>query len=613
MKKLQACILFGMLATSAFAEPPRFGVFDAQVGGVDVAREIGFDADGQVVVQGEGLANADQLFEIDPLGRIATAARDADGPYVIFHDADGREFGRLRCGDEPAAIDLAEDGFAMLDSDGTLIVSDLVMEDSPSGPRMQAVPRFTRERAFPGARGVAMDSSGGAWVADTDRHRLVHLDADGEEQLAFGGRGAFPGLFNTPMGIDLHEGQVFVADKLNHRVVVHDAKSGDFLYQWGMHAVVPREGEGKIHYPEAVDVAPDGSSVVVLEPFERRYQRFVAMPEGEDPSGRLPKKLAVESHFGPQLGTDGDLLVMQEPESAAATVFDLRRGIPIHVTTMGRSGTGASQFGRIASIAVDGERQETWFLDAGNRRIAAWRLDRDAEGRLRHDPFMGRFVRSIEFDALAERVRQAGGGSAFEPARLIFDDDGLWILGRDGQRLVSIGRDFTVRSVNRLQVPEVPDFRATWCVRDEQGGVLALSESGDSVWRFDASNSPQAIWSAAEGQEVRRPVSMALVDGGRLVLSDRVGDRLHVVGGGGESGRQEIAELGSWDGALWLPGEVHPFPGGMVVVVVVIVAAAAAAAVVVVILVVCCGCCCCCCCCCCCWCWCCCCCCCCCC
>ncbi len=61
------------------------------------------------------------------------------------------------------------------------------------------------------------------------------------------------------------------------------------------------------------------------------------------------------------------------------------------------------------------------------------------------------------------------------------------------------------------------------------------------------------------------PVAVAPLTNGMNVVADRAGDRLAVLGSDGTM--RSIGESGLWDGALWLPGEVYPFPGGRVVVV----------------------------------------------
>jgi DNA-binding beta-propeller fold protein YncE len=440
--------------------------------------------------------------------------------------------------------------FAFIDIDGTVVVGV-----SDTGDEV-----WSRFGAYPGALGIALGEQGRVWIADTLRNRIVQLDSGGKELLTHGDRGAFPGLFNAPSGLALYDGDLFIADTLNHRVAVHDASSGEFRYQWGMHAVTPREGEGKIHYPEDVAVAPDGSFVVVLEPFERRYQRFGRMAGEIDPSGTLPKKLAVESHFGAELGIDGDLLVMHEPESGAAMVFDLRGDIPIHISTFARAGSGSSQLGRIASIAVDAVTQEVWFLDLTNQRIAAWRLDRDREARLRQDPFMGSFVRSISFASLARRI----GGERFVPGYLVFADGLLNVVERNGERVALLSPRFSLEGVVDLD-RERDGVVVQRVASHPAGGWVVLSKPGGMITRYGADGTRQTLGISEEQRsQLGNAFGLAVLENGTLVVSDRSRDELVFFG---DSERRSISETGIWDGALWRPGEVHPFPKGRVVVV----------------------------------------------
>ena len=531
------------------AQAPVFGLFEEQVQDVGEVRSIAIAPDGSVLVGSRVGHDYSGRLAVDAWGRSATTRPDGS---LALASANGEVLDVFKRASSITAIDLGENRLAILDEAGNAAVYAV----SPAGKVSNVALLDTA--GFLGARGIALDPDGGVWIADTDRQRLVHLGPSGEESLAFGGRGAFPGLFNTPSGIDVHDGHVYVADTLNHRISVHDAGTGEFQYQWGMHAVVPRQGEGRIHYPEDVAVAPDGSFVAVLEPFERRYQRFVAMPPGEDPSGKLPQKLAVESHFGPQLGVHNDLLVMHEPESSAAMVFDLRKNIPIHVTTFGRPGSGGSQFGRITSIGVDADEQEIWFLDEGNRRISVWRLDRDRDARLRQDPFMGKFVRSIGFDALAAEA------DGFVPRQLLVDNGKVHLLARDGRGVLTLARNLDVLGTTEFsgQSGMVP----SWLAGHPEGGWVGVGTDGYVVGTLRVMPDGEVLPLVPMGEtSTVHPVSIAPLANGMNVVAERAGDRLIVLGSDGSV--RSIGESGSWDGALWLPGEIHPFSGGRVVVV----------------------------------------------
>ena len=139
-----------------------------------------------------------------------------------------------------------------------------------------------------------------------------------------GDRGAFPDMWQDPAGIGWDGRGFLVTDLLNHRVVRVDAR-GATMDRWGQHAVRPREGAGKIHYPTSTQASPDGSMVVVAEPFERRVQVFGHLPP-PDPSvprmTELPAFDGVASHFSREMAIDGRTMVLWEPESASALVFD---------------------------------------------------------------------------------------------------------------------------------------------------------------------------------------------------------------------------------------------------------------------------------------------------
>jgi len=95
-------------------------------------------------------------------------------------------------------------------------------------------PETTDPMAFYGPRGIAVDSQGNVYVADTGNKRIVVFNSDGEflEQISTGGNLA--GQLDEPVGIAVtDEGNVYVADTWNQRVQVFDA-SGQFLDTWEM-------------------------------------------------------------------------------------------------------------------------------------------------------------------------------------------------------------------------------------------------------------------------------------------------------------------------------------------------------------------------------------------
>lgn len=422
---------------------------------------------------------------------------------------------------------------------------------------------WRRPHAYPGARGVVVLPDGSSWIADTDRHRLVKLDSSGEEIRAVGDRGAFPGLFNMPVDLAVHGDRLYVADQLNHRVSVHRVTDGAFLSQWGMHAVVPREGDGRIHYPEGVAISPDGEEIVVLEPFERRYQVFGRLRDGDEASGRgLPQRRGVESHFGTDIAAAGDWLAMWEPEGGAVVVFDTSYGIPLHLSTFSNAGPPPAGVGRLASIAIDGERSEVWLVDAGHRRISRWILDPERPGELVFDPFMGRFARGWAYESLERAIVADGAGDRrIELVDAEVVDGELHLLDTVGPSIIVADRGLALQrriplpaGLRPVQFTRRPGDRAGWVVTEPDAGrIWLVDENGEAAERS----------LAAAG--IDRPFGVAAHEEG-FAVSDRGLDRV-VMFDGDFQPVSTAGETGAWDGGLWRPAGLAVLPGGAVAVV----------------------------------------------
>ena len=77
--------------------------------------------------------------------------------------------------------------------------------------------------------GVATDSEGNVWVADTGHNRVQEFNSKGEFVRQFGATGSGNGLFAEPRGIAIDsKGNVWVADTGNNRVQEFNPK-GEYL------------------------------------------------------------------------------------------------------------------------------------------------------------------------------------------------------------------------------------------------------------------------------------------------------------------------------------------------------------------------------------------------
>ncbi|MFM7051956.1 MAG: NHL repeat-containing protein [Planctomycetota bacterium] len=236
-------------------------------------------------------------------GRIAVS--DARLRAVVVLSADGREAARLGTGAllEPA-------GLAPL-RDGSLVVADRLAD---------CLWRF--DAAADGSFAVA--------------------------PVRLGESGSNPGQFSAPRDVCVIDRDgadcLLVADELNHRVQVVRS-DGAFVGFFGMHALLPRQGEGRIHYPVSLAVASDGVTLAVAEAFEDRVQVLRLKPEADpvDPSAFGGE--FISSHFGSEIGCGADTLAVVDREIEALAICDARTTPPIHMCVVGGGGALPMRFG----------------------------------------------------------------------------------------------------------------------------------------------------------------------------------------------------------------------------------------------------------------------------
>ncbi len=402
----------------------------------------------------------------------------------------------------------------------------------------------------PEAAAVAPDGS--LWIADTGNARVVRVEPSGRV-AAFGERGFFPGQFIAPSGVAFDAGGPLITDRLNHRVT-RLAWDGSLRDIFGLHAVWPREGEGRLHYPRAIAVDRGSGRVAVAEPFERRVQVFRPAQPGEvvPRIPPLPSKSGVSSHFGPDVSVADQLVAAWEPESGCVVVWDTRVDPPGHVTTFGGAGDRPSLFLAPASVLCEPDGSAVWVLDALGDRLERWVLDRDPAGAVGFDPFMARLDKGVSLQvARAEsRIQQVAGS------------DLLWDQGRVGVAFADGSVAWTTPLLDRFRRDERP-------ARPRNDGeplrACTVAENGDLVLLWSNGierRSAKAATLLPLARIATDPRGVLAFDGGYAV-SDAASDALLTLDASGRPGaflvpaRSEQDRFNgveaAQDGALWLP------------------------------------------------------------
>jgi DNA-binding beta-propeller fold protein YncE len=161
---------------------------------------------------------------------------------------------------------------------------------------------------FDGPRGIAIDTAGNIFIADTNNGRIEEFSPSGVFITSMGTKGKDHGQFGGPSGLAVdHCGYIYVAEALNHRVQKL-APNGTFIAEWAP----------GFYGPGRIAIGPD-DSIYVVDSGRTRIVKF-------SPDGRV-------------------------------------------LTEWGSGGHGDGQFADHTSVAVDPTTDKVYVADPVNNRI----------------------------------------------------------------------------------------------------------------------------------------------------------------------------------------------------------------------------------------------------
>ncbi|TAK32113.1 MAG: TIGR03663 family protein [Chloroflexota bacterium] len=219
-----------------------------------------------------------------------------------------------------------------------------------------------------GAWGIAVDSRGNVYVADTWNHRVQKFDSDlkfvaqwGEHLDTQGAAQGNPGKFYGPRGVAIdNQDNVYVTDTGNKRVQVFDT-SGKFIAAFGGAGNAPGQ------FNEPVGIGADGTgNIWVADTWNRRIQKFdktfkpvmqIPLASGWESLGILNKPMLAIEPTGNVIVTD--------PENHRLLRFS-SQGILLGV--IGKPGIDNASYNLPIGVAVDGQGS-VFVVEAGNNRV----------------------------------------------------------------------------------------------------------------------------------------------------------------------------------------------------------------------------------------------------
>ena len=209
--------------------------------------------------------------------------------------------------------------------------------------------------------GVAVDTQGNVFVADTWNQRVQKLDATGKflSEWNTAGQGTEePNQLWGPRGIVVSsDGRVYVTDTGNKRVVVFDA-NGQFLFGFDT------SSEGRLDEPVGIALGPD-NNVYVADTWNSRVAVF-------SPDGKFMTSWPVQGWSSasldnkPYLAVDAQGRVfVTDPEGYRVIVFS-PEGQPL--AAFGQYGTEEDALALPTGLAIGADGM-IWLADAGNNRV----------------------------------------------------------------------------------------------------------------------------------------------------------------------------------------------------------------------------------------------------
>ena len=381
-----------------------------------------------------------------------------------------------------------------------------------------------------GPVGVATDSSGDVWVADTGHDRVQEFNAKGEFVREFGGEGTENGAFKEPRGIAVSAtGNVYVGDGGNRRVQEFNSK-GEFVRAfgslggsegefWALKGVAV-DGEGHVW---TIDV---GNSTFKFAP---RVQEFSAEgvfirqfgAEGtENAKFKNPLGIAVDGKGNVWVADTGNNRVQEfKPNGEFVRVF-------------GKEGSGNGEFKQPTGVAIDPEG-DVWVVDSANNRVQRF----SSEG------------------SYLSQVGKAGNenGQFNKPEGIATDSSGnIWVGDTGNNRVQELTGSEFVRKFGGSGSGSGQLSGPVGVATDSSGDVWVADTGHDRVQEFNAKGEFVREF-GGEGTEngaFKEPRGIAVSATGNVYVADGGNHRVQEFNSKGEFVRA-FGSLGTGEGEFW--------------------------------------------------------------
>ncbi len=388
---------------------------------------------------------------------------------------------------------------------------------------------------FKWAQGVAVDSSGNVWVADTFNNRVQEFNSSGTYTRQFGTTGTGNGQFKEPFGIAINsEGNLWVTDAGNNRVQEFSS-TGTYIKQFGSIG----SGAGQFSSPQGITITPEGN-IWVADTKNNRIEEFSSTGTYERAAGSSGSGAGqLSGPKGVASDASGNIWVTDSKNNRVEE-FSTTGG---YVRQFGSEGSGHGQFKETRGITVD-STGVLWVTDKTSGRVQG-------------------------FNASGEFLTQYGGSGQFnEPEGIAVTGSGtIYVADTSNQAIQMLHlSNFTPLSyASKFSAYGGGVEPTSWqqdLVFDASGNVWVADALNNRIEEFNAAGTYlKAIGSAGSGNgQLNTPSGLALTSQGYVWVADTYNNRIEEFEPNGKYIRQ-FGSAGSGEGQFNLPRGIRIFPG----------------------------------------------------